>query len=199
MVSAQLKELLLQSLEQERGGVLIYRAALECVVNDELKQEWTKYLNQTRRHVEVLSNACTVLGLDPSGITPGCKVVHHTGTSLVMAMRMALAQGDASAAERVACDCVMLAETQDHADWRLIGAYAKAFEGDAASLLRAAHGEIEEEEDEHLRHSLSWRRELWLKALGLPALLPPPDEKKLPGNPIAPGRAEGRSVAERKH
>jgi hypothetical protein len=30
MVPAQLKELLLQSLEHERGGVLVYQTALEC-------------------------------------------------------------------------------------------------------------------------------------------------------------------------
>ena len=31
MIPAQLKELLLQSLEHEKGGVLVYRTALECV------------------------------------------------------------------------------------------------------------------------------------------------------------------------
>ena len=31
MVSPQLKELLLQSLTHELGGVLVYRTALECV------------------------------------------------------------------------------------------------------------------------------------------------------------------------
>jgi hypothetical protein len=40
MVSAQLKELLLQSLEHERGGVLVYETALKCVVNRQLHEEW---------------------------------------------------------------------------------------------------------------------------------------------------------------
>ena len=52
MVPAQLKELLLQSLEHERGGVLVYQTALECVVNKDLRKEWAKYLEQTERHVE---------------------------------------------------------------------------------------------------------------------------------------------------
>ncbi|CAN5682937.1 hypothetical protein BH18PSE1_BH18PSE1_09500 [soil metagenome] len=30
--SPQLKELLLQSLEHERGGVILYQTALECVL-----------------------------------------------------------------------------------------------------------------------------------------------------------------------
>jgi hypothetical protein len=178
MIQAQLRELLLQSLEHERGGVLVYQTALECVVNRELRKEWTKYLEQTERHVEVLSDICTKLGLDPGEMTPGCKVVNHTGKSLVMAMKMALAEGDPKAAELVACECVVLAETKDHADWKLIGECAKSLTGDAGAALSLAYEEIEEEEDAHLYHTQGWCRELWLESLGLHATLPPPEEKK---------------------
>ena len=65
MISPQLKELLLQSLEHERGGVLIYRTALECAVNPQLRDEWESYLDQTANHVKVLTRACESLGLDP--------------------------------------------------------------------------------------------------------------------------------------
>ena len=34
MANAQLRELLLQSLKHERGGVLVYQTALECVVRN---------------------------------------------------------------------------------------------------------------------------------------------------------------------
>lgn len=37
---------------------------------------------------------------------------------------------------------------------------------------------MEDEEDEHLYHSTGWSRELWIDALGLPAVLPPPEEEK---------------------
>jgi len=40
----QVAELLYQALETEKGGVLVYETALRCVVNDELKEEWEKYL-----------------------------------------------------------------------------------------------------------------------------------------------------------
>ena len=36
------KELILQSLEHEMGGVKIYEAALKCARNEELKEEWEK-------------------------------------------------------------------------------------------------------------------------------------------------------------
>ena len=178
MVKPQLRELLLQSLEHERGGVLVYQTALECAINKDLRKEWQEYLEQTEKHVEILTSVCETLGLDPDEMTPGRKVVQHTGKSLIVAMKMALAAGDASAAELVACECVVLAETKDHADWELIGECAKALSGEEAAVLDEAYGQVEDEEDEHLYHTKGWCRELWLKSLGLKAVLPPPEEKK---------------------
>ncbi len=54
MEQAQLKELLLQSLEHERGGIQVYETALQCVVNGDLKQEFQEYLQQTRKHEQLL-------------------------------------------------------------------------------------------------------------------------------------------------
>ena len=178
MKTAQLRELLLQSLEHERGGVLVYQTALECVINKDLRKEWNEYLEQTENHVAVLTTACEALNIDPDEMTPGRKVVQHTGKSLIIAMKMALAAGDPPAAELVACECVVLAETKDHADWELIGECAKALDGDAGAALKKAYEEAEDEEDEHLYHTKGWCRELWLKSLGLKAVLPPPEEKK---------------------
>ena len=178
MHEPQLKELLLQSLEHERGGVVLYQTALECAVNDDLKEEWEKYLDQTERHVAILSKVCLDLGLDPAERTPGCKIVHHNGVALVVGMKMALAEGDADAAELVACEAVVLAETKDHADWELIGQCAKAATGAAQAALQAAYDEVEDQEDEHLYHTKGWCRELWLKSLGLDAVLPPPEERE---------------------
>ena len=199
MITAQLKELLLQSLEHEKGGVLIYQTALECVLNEDLREEWTRYGEQTERHVEILSTVCASLGLDPGETTPGCKVVHHTGKSLVVAMKMALAEGKPAAAELVACECVVLAETKDHANWQLIGQCAKALEGEAAQVLKGAYDEVEDEEDEHLYHTQGWCRELWLKSLGLAAVLPPPEEEKDVKSAIAAAKAREKSIAERGH
>jgi rubrerythrin len=199
MKTAQLKELLLQSLEHEKGGVLVYQTALECVVNEDLREEWTKYGEQTKRHVEILSDVCASLGLDPGETTPGCKVVHHTGKSLVVAMKMALAEGEPAAAELVACECVVLAETKDHADWQLIGQCAKALEGEAARVLKSAYEEVENEEDKHLYHTQGWCRELWLESLGLAAVLPPPEEEKDVKSATAAARARESSIAERGH
>jgi len=189
-VTPLLKELILQSLEHERGGVLVYQTALECVVNDDLREEWTNYLQQTEQHVEILAGVCDKLGLDAGEMTPGCKMVQHTGKSLVVAMKMALAESDSAAAELVACECAVLAETKDHANWGLIGQCAKAFSGEVADTLMAAYDEVEDQEDEHLYHTKGWCRELWLQALGLPAVLPPPEEQKDVKSEVSASRAK---------
>ncbi len=46
MKQEQLNELLLQSLEHEKGGVLVYQTALECALNDDLREEWERYLGE---------------------------------------------------------------------------------------------------------------------------------------------------------
>ena len=199
MKAPQLKELLLQSLTHERGGVLVYQTALECVIDKNLRKEWQEYLEQTRNHVAVLTRVCDALGLDPGEMTPGCQVVHHTGKSLVIAMKMALAAGDPPAAELVACECVVLAETKDHADWQLIGECAKAADGEVAAALQAAYDEVEDQEDEHLYHTKGWCRELWLKSLGLKAVLPPPEEKQDVKTAVDAAEAEQATKRERRH
>lgn len=176
MKDAQVTELLLQSLEHEKGGVQIYETALKCAVHPELKDEWAKYLDQTRMHVRVLTEVVSTLKIDIYKDTPGRKIVRQNGAALVQAMETALQSATADAAQLVACDCIVLAETKDHANWELIGKVAKNMKGDAGEALKNAYEQIEDEEDEHLYHSKGWCRELWLQSLGLEAVLPPPEE-----------------------
>jgi ferritin-like metal-binding protein YciE len=178
MNKEQIAELLYQALETEKGGVEIYETAVRCAVNEDLKEEWEKYLEQTEHHVEVMEGLFEAFGLDPETDTPGRLVVRHLGESLVRAMEMAMDAGNADAAQIVAAECIALAETKDHLNWQLMGQVAKKLTGDEAKALKAAHEEVEEEEDEHLYHTKGWGRELWIAALGMPAVLPPPEEKK---------------------
>lgn len=176
--TSHVTELLYQALETEKGGVQIYTTALRCAVNDDLKKEWSKYLEQTKSHVQVVSDILTSMKLDPEAETPGRKIVRHIGDSLVQAMEMALKGPDLAAAQIVAAECVTLAETKDHLNWGLIGEIAGNSSGDDAAKLKQAHDQVEPEEDEHLYHTGGWTRELWIEALGMPAVLPPPEEKR---------------------
>jgi rubrerythrin len=178
MNSIQVRELLLQALEHERGGVKIYKAAVGAAVRADLKAEWAKYLSQTEQHVVALTEICEAMGFDPLTVTPGTRIVKANGKALLDAIEQARSAGQPEAAQIVASECVVLAETKDHHDWELLGEVAKKLDGPAGELLKAAYDRIEDEEDEHLYHTQGWARELWLEALGLDAELPPAEEKQ---------------------
>ena len=190
MKKEQWTELLYQALETEMGGVQIYETALRCVVNDDLKEEWQKYLAQTENHVQIVRGVFEKLKLDPDAQTPGRQVVRHIGQSLVKAMEMALQAGKPDAAQLVATECVVEAETKDHLNWELIGQIAEKVKGPEAQILQEAYDEVEEEEDEHLYHTTGWARELWIASLGLPAVLPPPEEERDVKTAIGAARAK---------
>lgn len=184
----QRNELLQQMHETELGGVKVYETALTAVLNDDLKEEWEKYLEQTRRHVVTVEELMTALGVAPQE-TPGRLVVRHIGGSLVAAIKLAKTSAPPEAAEIVACECVVHAETKDHANWELLGTYAESARGAEKKAIDVATEEVEDEEDEHLYHSKGWCRELSIAALGLKAVLPPPEEQKDVKTAIGAARA----------
>ena len=190
MKDEQVRELLYQALETEIGGVQVYTTALRCVENDDLKEEWEEYLEQTKNHVTIMEDVLTKLDLDPDEETPGRKVVRTIGEALVQSMEMALAEGKPGAAQLVAAEAVVLAETKDHQNWHLIGEVAKKAKTDIAKVLKEAHEEVEHEEDEHLYHTKGWARELWIESLGMKAVLPPPEEVRKVETAIGAARAE---------
>ncbi|MCY1196032.1 hypothetical protein D9M72_73640 [compost metagenome] len=188
--ASQIEELLYQALETEIGGLNIYETAVSCAVNEDLKKEWLEYLEETRTHRRVLLTVFEQLGLDPERQPPGREVVRHIGEALVKAMKMAISAGDANAAQLVATECVVLAETKDHANWALIGAVAEQQGGTEAKVLKQAYDAVVTDEEHHLYHTMGWSRELWIEALGFPAVLPPPEEVKQVESAIGASRAE---------
>jgi ferritin-like metal-binding protein YciE len=199
MNKEQLQELLLQALEHERGGVEVYSTAVECAVNADLKEEWQKYLGETKHHVEILEGVFEAMGLDTEQESPGRGIVRDLGQALVRAMQTAQQAGKPEAAELVACECVVLAETKDHLNWELLERSAGKLKGTEAKVLKAAVDEVEDQEDEHLYHTRGWCRELWIASLGMKAVLPPPEEEKHVKTAIGAARAEQSRDSMRKH
>jgi len=190
MKAEQVTELVLQSLEHEMGGVEVYTTALQCVLNEDLKDEWQRYLEQTRTHVTALEEVCQAMGIDPMQDSPSRAVVRGVGQALVEAMKKAQAAGEPAAAEIVAAECVVLAETKDHLDWELLTKVSEHLTDNGADTLRNACQTIEDQEDEHLYHTRGWCRELWIKSLGMKAVLPPPEEQQKVKTAMGAARAE---------
>jgi hypothetical protein len=189
MQGEQLEELLLQALETELGGVQVHEAALACAQNDELRDEWEKYRDQTRNHVEVVRELNRVFEIDPERESPGRDVVRQLGRALVEAIHAAESSAEKDAAQLVAAECVVLAESKDHLNWQLLGEAERKLEGEKADAPREAHEKVEEE-GEHLDHSSGWARELWIETLGMPAVLPPPEEEHDVKTAIGAARAK---------
>ena len=187
---AQLKDLLLQMMETELGGEQVYRAAIDCATNEDLKKEWEGYLDETLSHQNVVRTTCENLGIDPEEVVPSRLVVKHIGDSLVKAIELARQAGNPAQAQLVACECVVHAETKDHANWELLGKVAEVATADVGRALKDAHERVEKDEDHHLYHTKGWCRELWIASLGMPAVLPPPEEVKQVETAIGASRAE---------
>ncbi len=166
----------------------MYTTAIDCAVNDDLRKEWQKYLEQTT-HEQVMTDVLTKLGLDVDTRRPVAPWSPHRR---VAGRRHGegTASGTPEAAELVAGECVVSAETKDHLNWELIGRAAEAADKATAEILDQAADEVEDEEDEHLYHTTGWTRELWLQSLGIEAVLPPPEERKHVTTAIGAARAK---------
>jgi hypothetical protein len=189
MEQPRVDERILEALETEIGGASIYRTALRSAKNADPHEEWTKDHQQTDRHVEIVRALCGALSIDPERQTPGRRILQHKAKALIEAMDLALASGDLCAAQLVACECVVDAESKDHSNWELIGELARQDVVCAGALVAACEA-VEEEEDEHLYHSQGWARELQLASLGLRAVLPPPEERMDVKTAIGAARAK---------
>jgi rubrerythrin len=189
-IDAALEDLLYQSLETEQGGVKVYETAISCAVNDDLRKEWKEYLDQTRKHVKVMLDLLAAFGLDATAQPPSRAVVGGIGEALVQAMKKAKATLTPEQAQLVACEAVVLAETKDHTNWELLEHVSKEGKHPQLAAIKSAVEEVEEDEDHHLYHTKGWCRELWIEALGFPAVLPPPEEVKQVETAIGASRAE---------
>lgn len=189
MDQSAVRELLCQMIETELGGEQIYTAAIENAVNDELREEWQTYLEETRTHQDLLKKVFAAAGLDLDEETVGRRIVRAKGEALVQAIVNAR-EGDAKTAELVAAECVVEAEAKDLQNWELLSRVAEQIGGELGEVMQSAYEEAGDQEAEHFFHTRGWARELWIDFLGMEAALPPPEEEKSVTTQIGAGRAE---------
>jgi len=82
-------------------------------------------------------------------------------------------------------------------NWELLTKCAERLGGAQKQALEEACELAEEQEDEHLYHSRGYCRELWLDSLGLPAMLPPPEEMQHVRSAISAAQAQQQSERNR--
>jgi len=107
MDSGKLVELLYRAFEVEKGGVEVYETALRCAFNAELREEFERYRDQSKRHVDLLAGVLVKLGLEPRRRTPAAEDVRIRTSALVRRMETALSTGDTAAAQLTAVECVV--------------------------------------------------------------------------------------------
>jgi len=88
--------------------------ALECAQDEALRREWRERINEARARSAMLARMLGRLGADP-GVEPRAAA---SGDCLLDAMELALRNGDLTAAEAVARECVLLADVRCRQTWR---------------------------------------------------------------------------------
>lgn len=189
MNRAQVEELLCQALETEIGGVRLYEAAIPAAQNAKLRKEWEQYLSETRHHEQVLRDLLNKFDIGVETETPGRTVVRHLGETLLEGIQNASGM-PAGQRQIVAAEAILQAELKDHLNWSLLAKVAAEMKGREAEWLTDACDSIEPQEDHHLYHNKGWVRELWAEHLGIPAVLPPPEEKMNVSSALGAATAE---------
>jgi len=167
-------EPLLQTLETELGGTVIFATALKAAKHQELQAEFKRFLDETGRHLEITYELFESLNLDRDEEAPARLVVRHLNESLVDAMDIARLTLSADVAEVVACECAMLAQSKEQQNWDLLSQIARVDRN--AHAIRRACQYIADQEDSRVVDKKDWCRDLWLQSLGLSSLMEQQDE-----------------------
>jgi hypothetical protein len=182
-------ELLYQVLETAQWSVRVYEAASRCVRNVDLEKAWLEHSDGVGRQERALQEVFKALALDPSAKTGGRERITTLGRRLVEGMETALEDGNTATAEIVAAECVVEIEAKAAMYWDVIGERAKRLVGVEGAAVKAAHAEVAGEQQRRLYYTTGWVRELWISALGMPAVLPPPEHERRVTSAIGAARA----------
>ncbi len=117
-------------------------------------------------------------------------LVKAKGEFMISSIHQAIELLGADAAQIYAGECVTEAETKDHLNWSLLEHVSKHGSHELKKALAEPVSKVITQEAHHLFHTQGWTRELWIKQLGFPAALPPPEEVKAVETQIGAGRAE---------
>jgi rubrerythrin len=138
-------------LTHERCGVHLYRSVSGRTNNPVLGEKYEEFGRETERHVEILEALIAQAGGNPNYVSPNARAVEGTDAKVLESTFMLSGSVDLMTAEMAMLDAVFLAESIDHANWKLLGVITEQLpEGDLRAAFQAAVDEVEDQEDEHL-------------------------------------------------
>jgi rubrerythrin len=151
MNGAFLAEVMSGMLAHERCGRHLYRTCETRSNNPVLQAKYREFGAETERHVEILEQLIAEGGGSPMYVGPTARAVLGTDTKLVEAAFALGGSLDPVTAEMALLDAVFLAESMDHANWKLLGQLTEQLRDTRwYDSFRAAVTEVEEQEDRHL-------------------------------------------------
>jgi rubrerythrin len=151
-------DLLSSFLVHEQCGFHLYRTVSALTKNPMLSSKYQQFGAQTEEHIGILENLITALGGNPGYVSPAARMVEAMNTKMMEAVVLLSGSADENTVEQAMLEAVVLAETKDHANWKLLSTLTdKMPNGEAKEAFLAAVGQVEDQEDEHLE----WASSTW--------------------------------------
>jgi rubrerythrin len=156
-----LADVLSAVLAHERCGRHLYRSCAQRTTMPELQAKFEEFGEETARHVEILEDLIAQAGGNPNYVSPNARAVEGADSNLLEATFMLRGSVDAVTAELSLVDAVFIAESVDHANWKLMAKLTELMpDGDMRSAFQAAVDEVESQEDEHLAWATNAKEQL---------------------------------------
>jgi len=154
-------DLMSAALTHERCGRHLYRSVATRSNNPMLARKYREFGEETEHHAELLEGIIRSAGGNPNYVSPMARVVQGMDTKLIESTYAVSGGADLMTAEMAMLDAVFLAESTDHANWRLLRNICEQLpEGPVRDELRAAVDTVEAQEDEHLAWATSTKERL---------------------------------------
>ena len=190
MAQEQFAELLLQMLETEQGGVKVYETALRCVVNDDLKKEWEKYRSETTEHVQIVTKLVEHFEGDADADSPGASWCATSGSRSSRRWRWRSRRAGPGGRPARGRRVRRARRDQGPPELGVARRGRTGLKGEDAKAVKDAFKRSRNRRTSTSITRTGWCRELWIESLGLPAVLPPPEEEKDVKTAIGAARAK---------
>jgi ferritin-like metal-binding protein YciE len=139
------KDFLCEMHAVELGGVKLYEKAAEELTHDKYRAQIEKFLEQTRRHVELCQEMMEAASIPDGDGSPGAEAAEHKAEGLLST------QVPEHLLDLNNFENLVLAETKDHWNWEMLATVAGEIDDTSLKrLVGRAVREVRKQEADHL-------------------------------------------------